>query len=136
MIPTASMADIAFLLIIFFMVTTQFHVDRTNVALPNSAYREEVPKGSAYVVIHEDPPNSRNWAYKFSNGDDMSQPVPDLSGMEIEVSNVAATDPTKPFVIKAEGITPYQLIDDVIDMLRRAGVEEIVLLTEQRTVQN
>ena len=31
-IPTASMADIAFLLIIFFMVTTVHDVDRTKVA--------------------------------------------------------------------------------------------------------
>ena len=33
MIPTGSMADIAFLLIIFFMVTTVFEVDRTSVNL-------------------------------------------------------------------------------------------------------
>ena len=33
-IPTASMADIAFLLIIFFMVTISFEVDKTQVMLP------------------------------------------------------------------------------------------------------
>jgi len=135
-IPTASMADIAFLLIIFFMVTTQFHVDRSRVELPKSQFREEVPKGSAYVVIDEEPKGSRQYMYKFSDGKSTSHPVADLSEMEIEVNSVAGVDPTKPFVIKAEGGTPYQMIDDVIDMLRRVGVEEIILLTNQRTVED
>ena len=43
-IPTASMADIAFLLIVFFMVTTTITVDRTPVELPTSLERVEVPK--------------------------------------------------------------------------------------------
>ena len=45
-IPTASMADIAFLLIIFFMVTTVHEVDRTSVNLPLAQSREEAEKGS------------------------------------------------------------------------------------------
>ena len=35
-IPTASMADIAFLLIVFFMITTVFQVDKTVLTLPRS----------------------------------------------------------------------------------------------------
>ena len=42
-IPTASMADIAFLLIVFFMVTTTISVDRTTVQLPTSMERGETP---------------------------------------------------------------------------------------------
>ena len=40
-IPTASMADIAFLLIIFFMVTTTHQVDKTSVNLPTATIRQE-----------------------------------------------------------------------------------------------
>ena len=53
-IPTASMADIAFLLIIFFMVTTVHEVDRTSVNLPLAKIREEAEKGSAIVVLAKD----------------------------------------------------------------------------------
>ncbi len=132
-IPTASMADIAFLLIIFFMVTTKFDVDRTQVQLPVSSYREELPKGSAFVVItkYED----GTFGYKFSNGEDMSINIPDLTSLSAQVSAVSAANPTLPFVIKAGGNTPYRLIDETMDMLRRAGVETVVLLTEQRTVE-
>ena len=47
-IPTASMADIAFLLIIFFMVTISFEVDKTTVTLPETNIRLEIPKQAAY----------------------------------------------------------------------------------------
>ena len=53
-IPTASMADIAFLLIIFFMVTITFEVDKTQVTLPDTQLRFEVPKKSAYISVTED----------------------------------------------------------------------------------
>ncbi len=131
-IPTASMADIAFLLIIFFMVTTQFDVDRTRVNLPKSQMRVEVPKGSAYVVIYKEP-GTGNYGYKFSDGKQMSTPVASLTDLEAQVSAVAAVDPTRPFVIKAEADTPYRMIDTVMDIFRRAGVQETVMLTYQRT---
>ncbi len=130
-IPTSSMADIAFLLIVFFMVTTKFDVDRTRVTLPKSNVRAEVPKGSAYVVLYKE---AGIVGFKFSDGDQMSHGVPDLSALETEVVAVAARDSTTPFVIKAEGDTTYQNIDDVMDMLRQSGVTDIILLTEQRTV--
>ena len=38
-IPTASMADIAFLLILFFMVTTVHELDNTSVNLPPAKSR-------------------------------------------------------------------------------------------------
>ena len=50
-IPTASMADIAFLLIIFFMVTTTHEVDRTSVNLPAAVIREKAEQGAAIVVM-------------------------------------------------------------------------------------
>ena len=50
-VPTASMADIAFLLIIFFMLTTSFSPERTSVQLPESQIRTEVSKDAAIVAI-------------------------------------------------------------------------------------
>ena len=76
--PTASMADIAFLLIIFFMVTTVHEVDRSNIRLPLSIAREEANKDSAYVVLDKDD-DTGQVLYKFSDGKAMSQAVGALS---------------------------------------------------------
>ena len=65
MIPTASMADIAFLLIVFFMITTSITVDRTAVALPTSLERTEVPQDAGQLLpvepLHELLGASRQW---------------------------------------------------------------------------
>jgi biopolymer transport protein ExbD len=134
LIPTASMADIAFLLIIFFMVTTVFDVDRTNVNLPSSFERTEVPRGSAYIVIGKIITGSREEiVYKFSNGEDMSQVIPGPNALRIEVSRITYVDPTKPFVIKADKDIKYELVDEAIDICRRSGAMDILLLTHQKS---
>ena len=78
-IPTASMADIAFLLIIFFMVTTVFDVDKTSVKLPISFDRAEVPRGAGVIVIAKliDPAtNTEQITYKFTSGSANSEVIP------------------------------------------------------------
>ena len=71
------MADIAFLLIIFFMVTTVHEVDRTSVNLPLAKTREEAEKGAAIVVLAKatDARGDENIIYKFSDGKAMSKVV-------------------------------------------------------------
>ncbi|HVR30817.1 MAG TPA: biopolymer transporter ExbD, partial [Thermoanaerobaculia bacterium] len=95
-IPTASMADIAFLLIIFFMVTITFEVDKTQVALPRTHLRYEVPKKAAYVSIDQE------GRLRVSSGDEMSALVPGVEDVLSFAAGVVATDPTKAFVIKAD----------------------------------
>ena len=51
-IPTASMADITFMLIIFFVLTTTFTVDKTTVELPDALSRKEAAQESALVLVH------------------------------------------------------------------------------------
>jgi biopolymer transport protein ExbD len=128
-IPTASMADIAFLLIIFFMVTTVHDVDRTNVALPLSQVREETQKGAAYVIVSK---KDGQVIYKFSDGKAKSTDVPSPNDIYLEASRIAYGDPTKQFVIKADEDIRYFLIDEILDKLREAGVQEVLLLTHQK----
>ena len=71
-IPTASMADIAFLLIIFFMVTTVFDVDRSSVEPPESMTQEEFERGAAVVVVSTREGSESAPVYRFSAGEDMS----------------------------------------------------------------
>lgn len=122
-IPTASMADIAFLLIIFFMVTITFEVDKTQLTLPQSQIRVEVPKKSAYISVTED------GTIRVSSGEEISVIVPGPEDVVSFAASVVAQDPEKVFVIKADAATRYQLVDRVIDALKTSKAKTIFLLS-------
>lgn len=126
-IPTASMADIAFLLIIFFMVTFTIEVDRTQVTLPKTVMRFEVPKKAAYVSITE------GGQLKVSDGEQMSAPVQSADEVLSFALEVLGQDPTKEFVLKADDSVPYRYIDETIDALKQARAKVIYLLSAQET---
>jgi biopolymer transport protein ExbD len=134
MIPTASMADIAFLLIIFFMVTTVHEVDRTSVNLPLAKSREEAEKGSAIVVLGKDTRGGvEKLIYKFSDGKNMSHPVSGPKDIYFEATNKIAQDSTTQFILKADGTVPFEKIDELLDTLRKADVSKVLLLCQQNT---
>lgn len=127
-IPTASMADIAFLLIVFFMVTITFEKDKTQVALPETDLRFEIPKIAAYVSVTE------GGQIRVTSGDEMSTPVP-VEDVVTFAANVVSIDPRRPFVLKADRDVPYEKVDKVIDSLKQAKVEVVYLLSEQTRVE-
>lgn len=127
-IPTASMADIAFLLIIFFMVTINFEVDKTTVGLPATELRFEIPKKSAYISIIE------SGQIRVSSGEEISVPVPGPENVLSFAVDVVANNPGKAFVLKADKNVPYRYVDSVIDALKQARAEVIYLLSEQETL--
>lgn len=127
-IPTASMADIAFLLIIFFMLTITFEVDKTQVVLPKTTLRYEIPKQSAYVSIDS------QGRIRASRGTETSVLVPSAEEVLSMAAEVIASDPTKVFVVKSDGDVQWEKVDEVIDALKRAKVRDVYLLSDQRTV--
>jgi biopolymer transport protein ExbD len=131
LIPTASMADIAFLLIIFFMVTTVHEVDRTSVNLPLAKIREEAEKGSAIVVMAKDKDGSIY--YKFSDGEAMSTSVGGPEDVYLEASRLTYADAQKQFILKTDGSIHFEKVDELLDQMRRGGVQKVLLLTQQKT---
>ena len=131
-IPTASMADIAFLLIIFFMVTTVFEVDRTDVNLPSGMIRTEAEKGSAFVILAKDKVTGA-LSYKFSAGKDDSHDVTGPGDIFLEASRLTYGRERNPlqFVLKADGTVQFEKIDELLDAMRRGGVQRVLLLTSQ-----
>jgi biopolymer transport protein ExbD len=127
-IPTASMADIAFLLIIFFMVTISFEVDKTQVALPTTQIRFEIPKEAAYISVTE------TGQIRVSSGEEISVPVPGPEDVLSFAAGVVASYPGRPFVLKADKSVPYRYVDRVIDALKQSKAEVIYLLSQQETV--
>ena len=124
------MADIAFLLIIFFMVTISFEVDKTQVMLPKTAIRLEVPKKAAYISITE------NGQIRVSSGEEISVPVPGPEDVLSFAAGVVAQDPSKEFVLKADESVPYRYVDRVIDALKQSKAQVIYLLSLQETVDD
>ena len=122
-IPTASMADIAFLLIIFFMVTTAYSLDRTPMELPETAQQEQTAKGAAIISITEDE------TFRFSSGEEDARLVDGIGGLAEAISSVTATNRLHPFVIKADRRVKYRVIDQVLEQLRSAGAEDVTLLS-------
>ena len=127
-IPTASMADIAFLLIIFFMLTITFEVDKTQVALPKTPIRMEIPKKAAYVSVTE------NGQIRVSDGEEVSSLVPGPEDVLSFAAEVLASNPDKEFVLKADREVPYETVDRVIDALKQAKARVIYLLSQQETI--
>lgn len=123
-IPTASMADIAFLLIVFFMVTISFEKDKTQVALPKTELRFEVPKIVAYISVTKD------GFIRVTDGEGMSVPA---SGDDVLTfaAGVVSTFPGRPIILKADSDVPYEKVDKIIDALKQAKVETIYLLSDQ-----
>lgn len=128
-IPTASMADIAFLLIVFFMVTISFEKDKAQVVLPKTELRDEVPKIAAVISVTE------QGQLRVTSGEEMSVLV-EADDLVTFAANVVAMDPTRPFILKADAAVPYRSIDKVIDSLKQARVELIYLLSDQKTVDD
>lgn len=127
-IPTATMADIVFLLIIFFIVTYNIEVDKAKVQLPRTAVRTDVPRDAAYVSVDVD------GVIRVSSGKETSVPISSVEEVQTFAQNVVSQDPQKAFVVKADKNTRYQVIDRIIDGLKQARVSTIFLLSEQRTV--
>ena len=123
MIPTASMADIAFLLIIFFMVTTAFSLDRTPMELPETDQQEQTAKGAAIISITEDE------TFRFSAGQEDARVVDGIGGLAEAIRGVTAANRLHPFIIKADRRVKYRVIDQVLEQLRSAGAEDVTLLS-------
>ena len=122
-IPTASMADIAFLLIIFFMVTTAFSLDRTPMELPETEQQKQTAKGAAIISITED------GTFRFSEGKDDARPPIPSTGRAEAIRGVTAANRLHPFIIKADRRVKYRVIDQVLEQLRSAGAEDVTLLS-------
>ena len=68
----------------------------------------------------------------FSDGERTSQPVVDMRDLEQQARAVIDVLPNKEFVIKADRNVRYKSVDAALEALRKAGVRNIGLLTNQK----
>ncbi|MBN1296895.1 biopolymer transporter ExbD [bacterium] len=118
-VPNASMSDIAFLLLIFFMVTTSFTIDKTPVDLPKTMARTEIPKNHEVVSIQ------KNGFIQYHGERVMMADIQPLASMEI------AKDPDQIFLLKVDKGVRWELVDELLEQLRQARARNLSLPTEQ-----
>ncbi|MEE9167780.1 MAG: biopolymer transporter ExbD [Candidatus Neomarinimicrobiota bacterium] len=114
-IPTASMADIAFLLLIFFLVTTTIDMDKgLGLVLPPKGEQKEVPKKNISNLLI----NAR--------GDVLldGEPIQTQNIKRIVKEKIAANDKLI-ISLKTHARTKYQSYVDVLDQLKQANATRI-----------
>jgi len=127
-IPASSMADIAFLLIVYFMVTTTFAATRgLDFALPKDDDTPPIIEKEDSVLIEID-----------SAGQLIVDQKPmELAGILGYLAPKLETNPKKPVIIRPESNAPYGKMVQVFDKLRQGklidsgGVKKLVWLDEQ-----
>ncbi|MCK4234471.1 biopolymer transporter ExbD [candidate division WOR-3 bacterium] len=121
-IPTASMADIAFLLILFFMVTTVFRVvTGLQVALPKS---EMGHKLRSRDIIHI----YVNTRERISINDRIFMDVNRVSSI---MSGEIQKDPHIIVSLRIDEETKYNIVGDIFDQLSVAKALRVSLATEK-----
>ncbi len=118
-IPTASMADIAFLLIVFFLVTTTMNQDKgLSLHLPPVGETKEVQSKNILNVWI----NARDQVAFFEN--DQLTPIP--SGqLKSQIEGRLAENDKLIISVKTERGATYRTFVDVLDDLKMAGATKI-----------
>lgn len=122
-IPVASTADIAFLLLIFFLVSTTFPKDHgLAIVLPEPSEQVAVaPKDILHLVVQA------SGVVEVRRGE--SQQVQQVRAQEIEGlwRQEVAANPNLIAAVKTHPDAPYRLMLDVLDALHNANAERISL---------
>ena len=122
-IPSSSMADIAFLLLIFFLVTTTFPKDKgLAIVLPESGETVEVSqKNILHIIV------STTGSVTIRRGESQQEQVVRPNDVEAIWRQDVAQNENLIAAVKTDPEAPYRFMVDVLDALQSAGAERISL---------
>lgn len=122
-IPTASMADIAFLLLIFFLVTTVFDEEKgLPIVLPEQSKEVEVSqKNILHLIIRPD------GIVEVKRGESPQVQTAGSSEIEAIWRMEVANNPNLIAAVKTYPDAKYEHMVNVLDELQSAGAERISL---------
>ncbi|MBI2821347.1 MAG: biopolymer transporter ExbD [Acidobacteria bacterium] len=118
-VPTSSMADIAFLLIIFFMLTAVYSSTRgLEFSYPKQDAVEVQPEEAIHIHI-------------FGEGNVQVDRRPvNMEQLEGYIDSRMQQSPDKPVIIQSEMDVPYFVTIDVFDLLKKLQVRNIAIPTQ------
>lgn len=122
-VPTSSMADIAFLLLIFFLVTTTFPKDKgLAVVLPEPGEEAQVSQKNILHLIVQP-----NGIVEVKRGE--NEQIQRMRPQEIEGlwRSAVSANPNLIAAVKTHPQAPYKYMIDVLDALHAAHAERISL---------
>ena len=126
-IPTASMSDVAFLLLVFFLSTTKFDIKKgLGIVLP------AVSDGTTKKVKLKDDNLSKIWIDKDgiitlkSGGNE--QVVP-MNKLQQTIHQIVTNNPDMVISLKTDRKSKYHYMVEVLDKLQASGAEKISLST-------
>jgi biopolymer transport protein ExbD len=135
-VPTAPMADIAFLLLVFFMVTSTFPVDRSMIKLPSAELRFQVEDPEAAWIIAHTVNNVVR--LKVTDGSKMSEalekdiPFP-IDRLEGWIFTQTGKNPSKLFLLKVDRGIAYHYVDEILNAVKSTNsVKNIVFISGAR----
>ena len=122
-VPMASTADIAFLLLIFFLVTTVFPKDKgLSIVLPEESETVAVSqKNILHLIIQA---NGQVTVKRGESQQEQTMRAADIEGLWRQE---VAANPNMIAAVKTHPDAPYKFMIDVLDALHSANAERISL---------
>lgn len=122
-IPTASLADIAFLLLIFFLTTTVFNEEKgLPIVLPEQQKKQDVPaKNILFLLVQQD---GSVVVRRGESEQEQTVPYRQVDGI---VKQELAANPKLIVAVKTDPAAPYRNMVNVLDEVKVAGAERISL---------
>lgn len=122
-IPTASMADIGFLLLIFFLTTTVFEEEKgLPIVLPQEETVKPIPaKNIIHFLIQE------NGAVLIRRGESTDEQVVAYNEVGAIMRREIAANPNIIGAVKTSPDAPYRYMINVLDELEKASAQRISL---------
>lgn len=117
--------DCVFNLLIFFAVSTSFITTRAGmeVNLPKAETAEVMPKNMV-ITIEE----SKDIYFEDPDGGKLKVSLVSLEGL---VKGKVQENPQTSFIINADKTTPYEILIEVMDTVRKGGGEKLALAAER-----
>ena len=128
-IPTASMADIAFLLLIFFLTTTVFEEEKgLPIVLPEAAAEqvEVSQKNIIHFIVQPD------GSVVIRRGESTAEQVVAYSQIEGIMRQEIGSNPEIIAAVKTDPDAPYRHMINVLDELQKASAQRISLQVLER----
>ncbi len=121
-INLASLIDVVFILLLFFVVTTTFDARSTlQVELPTASQQpSNEPPRSLSVLINAE-------GRYFINDQEVLRS--DVESVKQTIAAVAGSDRTQPVLLRADARTPYQAVVTAQDALGQLGFRRIAIAT-------
>ena len=132
-IDMTPMVDVAFLLLIFYMSTTQFKPpDKEQIKLPESHSDLQAPERNIItLVVNHDDKLSLLYSAKDQSGKTVKLDIPvEVPNLETELTKARQYAPMAYIIVRMDKDAKYGTMADVMEVLQRTQLTRFNVMTE------